>query len=65
MGYPTKVQVIQRKTSEQWYVNLPAAVAHVFEFQKGEQVEWTMRDRQTLVLTRGQASAGPARKKKR
>ena len=68
MGYPTRVQVIQRKNSEQWYVNFPAAVAHVIEFQKGEVVEWTLQDKNTLILKRVQAAeaAMPApRKKKR
>ncbi|MBI5864214.1 MAG: hypothetical protein HZB38_06880 [Planctomycetes bacterium] len=66
MGHPTKVQVIQREASEQWYVNFPAAVAHAFEFEKGEVVEWTVQDRHTLILTRVQAAAAaPARKKKR
>ena len=27
MPYPTKVQLIQRKQSEQWYINFPAAIA--------------------------------------
>ena len=68
MGYPTKVQVIQRQKSAQWYVNFPAAVAHVLEFQKGEVVEWTVQDKHTLVLTRVEpvpARAEPPRKKKR
>ncbi len=29
MGYPTKVQLIQRKGSEQWYINFPAGLARV------------------------------------
>jgi len=68
MGYPTKVQVIQRQKSEQWYINVPAAVAHVLEFEKGEVVEWTVQDKNTLVLTRVQAAQPtrePPRKKKR
>ncbi len=32
MGHPTKVQVIQRRNGEQWYVNFPAAVAHALKF---------------------------------
>ena len=68
MGYPTKVQVIQRQKSAQWYVNLPAAVTQVFEFEKGEVVEWSVQDRNTLVLTRAaapKATAGPLLKKNR
>ena len=59
MGYPTKVQVIQRKESQQWYVNLPAAVAHAMDFQKGEIVEWTIQDRRHLILKRVTAPAVP------
>jgi hypothetical protein len=52
MGYPTKVQLIQRKTSEQWYINFPAALAQAMEFNKGEIVEWVIQDRNTLALKR-------------
>lgn len=67
MGHPTKVQVIQRQNSEQWYVNFPAAVAHAIEFKKGEVVEWVLQDKNTLVLRRAQGVEPPAapRKKKR
>jgi hypothetical protein len=27
MGFPTKVQLIKRKESEQWYINFPSAIA--------------------------------------
>jgi hypothetical protein len=27
MGYPTKVQLIQRQESQQWYINFPAPLA--------------------------------------
>lgn len=52
MGYPTKVQLIQRKDSRQWYINFPAAIAHAMEFTKGETVEWVIQDRRTLQLRR-------------
>lgn len=52
MGYPTKIQVIQRKASEQWYVNFPAAIAHAMEFDKGETVEWIIEDKGQMVLRR-------------
>ena len=69
MGYPTRVQLIQRKASEQWYINFPAALAQALDFSKGETVEWTIQDRRTLTLKRtevGQArKAGRRDKKKR
>jgi len=27
MGFPTKVQLIKRQASEQWYINFPSALA--------------------------------------
>ena len=57
MGYPTKVQLIQRKASEQWYVNFPAALAQAMEFTKGEVIEWVVQDRNTLTLRRSEAAA--------
>lgn len=52
MGYPTKVQLIQRKESQQWYINFPAPLAEAMDFSKGEVIEWTLQDRATLILTR-------------
>lgn len=63
MGYPTKVQLINRKNSEQWYINFPAAIAQAMDFQRGEVVEWTIEDRQFLVLKRLQPPSAPLKKK--
>jgi len=52
MGYPTKVQLIKRKQSEQWYINFPAAVAQAMEFERGETVEWIIEDKANLTLHR-------------
>ena len=57
MGYPTKVQLIQRKASEQWYVNFPAVLAQAMEFTKGEVVEWIVDDKNTLTLRRSAVAA--------
>jgi hypothetical protein len=65
MGYPTKVQLIKRKDSEQWYVNFPAVLALAMEFEKGETVEWIVKDRFTLTMMRTEQSQKLARKKKR
>ncbi|MFZ2281899.1 MAG: hypothetical protein WAW39_29135 [Prosthecobacter sp.] len=65
MGYPTKVQLIQRKESRQWYVNLPAPVADAMDFQKGEVVEWSIQDRHILILRRRAVPAAPATPRKR
>jgi bifunctional DNA-binding transcriptional regulator/antitoxin component of YhaV-PrlF toxin-antitoxin module len=63
MGYPTKMQLINRKASQQWYVNMPAAVAEAMEFQKGEVVEWIIDDQQHLVLKRDAELVGTLKKK--
>jgi hypothetical protein len=52
MGFPTKVQLIQRKASEQWYINFPSAIAQAMEFTRGEQVEWIIEDKSLLALRR-------------
>lgn len=52
MGCPTKVQLIKRKESEQWYVNFPAQIAQAMEFERGETVEWIIEDKSQLVLRR-------------
>jgi hypothetical protein len=63
MGYPTKVQVIKRQKSEQFYVNFPAAVAQAIEFIAGEEVEWLIDDHQNLVLRRSDAAVAAIKKK--
>lgn len=64
MGYPTKVQLIRRKASEQWYINFPSAIAQAMEFSKGELVEWIIQDKAHLTLRRLRPPASPARVKK-
>jgi hypothetical protein len=68
MGFPTKVQTIKRKGSEQWYINFPSALAQACEFDYGEPVEWVLEDRYTLILKRTfaeQAVANRAQQKKK
>jgi hypothetical protein len=52
MGFPTKVQLIKRKASEQWYINFPSAVAQAMEFSPSETVEWIVEDKSLLALRR-------------
>jgi len=52
MGFPTKVQLIKRKASEQWYINFPSAIAQAMEFSRGESVEWIVEDKALLALRR-------------
>ena len=63
MGHPTKIQSIKRKDSEQFYVNVPMQAARMLDLSAGEPVEWTIEDRQTLVLKRLAAPDAPLKKK--
>jgi hypothetical protein len=65
MGYPTKVQRIKRKESEQWYINFPSAVAHAMEFVQSEVVEWIIEDKQHLLLRRTNPPPSAMKKKRR
>jgi len=52
MGFPTKVQLIKRQASEQWYINFPSALAQAMDFSRGEIVEWFVEDKSLLALRR-------------
>ena len=65
MGAPTKVQLIQRKESQQWYINFPAPIAQAMDFSKGEEVEWTIADKYHLILSRRHTPANPVVVKKK
>jgi hypothetical protein len=64
MGFPTKVQLIKRKQSEQWYINFPSAVAQAMEFEKGETVDWIIEDKSQLVLRRQKVPPSALKKKR-
>src|ERR1041384_1108886 len=64
MGYPTKVQLIQRKASSQWYINFLTAIAQGMDFSKGEDVEWTITDKGNLILSRKKVPSNPIDLKK-
>jgi hypothetical protein len=63
MGYPTKIQLIKRAKSEQWYINFPSAIAQAMEFERGEVVEWRIQDRQTMILKREESGQDEEKKK--
>ena len=65
MGFPTKVQLIKRATSEQWYINFPSAIAQAMEFSKGETVEWVISDKAHLILSRAAPPPDPVRIQKK
>ena len=63
MGVPTKIQLIKRIASEQWYVNFPSAIAQAMEFKKGEVVEWVIEDKQRMTLNRADQAEESGKKK--
>ncbi len=63
MGYPTKIQLIKRANSEQWYINFPSAVAQAMEFERGEIVEWLIDNHQRLVMIRKDENVAALKKK--
>ena len=65
MGYKTKVQLIKRARSEQWYVCLPSALAQAMEFAKSEVVEWVIESKHKLILTRAPGEKRRRRVRKR
>jgi hypothetical protein len=62
MGFPTKVQLIKRQASEQWYINFPSALAQAMDFVRGEVVEWFVEDKGLLALRRTSPPASVLKK---
>lgn len=57
MGYHSKLQVIQRGgQNRQYYLICPAPLAAALELEKGEPLEWIIKDRHTFEIRRSKAS---------
>jgi antitoxin component of MazEF toxin-antitoxin module len=52
MGYRVKLQKVERPTNKSYYLNFPAAIAEALGAEKGEEFEWEIEDKNTLVLRR-------------
>ena len=53
MGYVTKLQVIKRANdARQYYVICPSPLAQALEMEQGEEIEWVVKDRDTLIVRR-------------
>jgi hypothetical protein len=53
MGYESKVQVIRRGgKNRQYYLICPAPLAGALELEKGEPIQWVVRDRYCLEVRR-------------
>jgi bifunctional DNA-binding transcriptional regulator/antitoxin component of YhaV-PrlF toxin-antitoxin module len=57
MGYHSKLQVIQRgNRNRQYYLICPAPLAAALELEKGESLEWVIKDRYTFEVRRLKSS---------
>ena len=52
MGYLIKIQKVERPTNRSYYLNFPVALAEAIDLTKGEEWEWSVEDKNTLLLTR-------------
>jgi hypothetical protein len=58
MAYVTRLQVIQRSgQNRQYYLICPAPLAAALELEKGEALEWVIKDRDTFEIRRVPARA--------
>jgi antitoxin component of MazEF toxin-antitoxin module len=55
MAYIIKVQKVDRPTNRSFYLNLPAVLAEALDIKKGEQLQWSVEDKNTLILSRVRA----------
>lgn len=64
MGFISKVQVIQRgEKNRQFYFICPAPLAQALEIEKGEEIEWIVEDKLTLIIRRITAKETKTRRK--
>ncbi len=62
MGYLSKLQVIQRGgQNRQYYLICPAPLAAALELEKGESLEWIIKDRHTFEIRRVKPSSRSGR----
>jgi hypothetical protein len=52
MGYLVKIQKVDRPTNRSFYVNLPVVLAEALSIEKGEEFDWMIEDKNTLILAR-------------
>ncbi len=51
--YPVKIQTIRSKgRTDRFYVFVPLPLAAAIGLQRGEEVQWTLTDKDTLCLRR-------------
>jgi hypothetical protein len=50
MGYRVKLQKVERPTNRSYYINLPVVLAETLNFEKGDVLEWSVKNPSTLML---------------
>lgn len=64
MPYLSKLQVIQRTgQNRQYYLICPAPLAAALDMEKGEELEWVVKDRYTFEIRRAGAAALKSKKR--
>ena len=51
-GYRVRLQKVERPTNRSYYINFPVALAESLGMEKGEEFEWLIEDKNTLVFRR-------------
>jgi hypothetical protein len=57
MANRVKVQKVDREKTRSFYVNLPIVLAEAMDIQKGEEFDWLMEDKNTLIFTRAKPTS--------
>ena len=52
MGYKVKLQKVSCPTNNTFLVTVPVVLVDTMELVKGEEFEWVLEDKNTLVLRR-------------
>lgn len=62
MGYRVKIQKVERPSNRSFYLNFPMALAEALDVEKGEAFEWSIEDRNTLIVKRLKPSKSKRKK---
>ena len=52
MGYKVKLQKESRPTNNTFFVAVPVVLVETMELVKGEEFEWVLENKNTLILRR-------------
>ena len=52
MGYRVRIQKVERPSNRSFYLNFPMVLAEALDVKKGETFEWSIQNRNTLIVKR-------------